>query len=122
MDGKKRCFWLEDLLPFEFPKARVFSFGHDSRTRGGDNPLTQDISDHGKDLVRVLSEERHLSNSESRPLIFIGHSLGGLVIKSALLYSDMARVGHLERYKSIKTSTGGVLFLATRTKAAKESL
>lgn len=111
--AKNGVFWLEDLLTRVLPKARVFSFGHDSRTRGGDKPLTQDISDHGKDLVRVLSEERHLTNSETRPIIFIGHSLGGLDIKSALLYSDMARVGHLERYKSIKISTGGVFFLAT---------
>ncbi|KAK1753768.1 hypothetical protein QBC47DRAFT_47883 [Echria macrotheca] len=106
-------FWLQDLLPTDFPRARIFSFGHDSRTRGAPKPLTLDISDHGKDLVTSLANERYLSNTEERPLIFIGHSLGGLVIKSALLHSDMARVGHLEMQKSIQLSTSAVLFLAT---------
>ncbi|KAM7189943.1 P-loop containing nucleoside triphosphate hydrolase protein [Rhypophila sp. PSN 637] len=72
-----------------------------------------DISDHAKNLVWLLSNERLLTNTETRPLIFIGHSLGGLVIKSALLTSDQAGVGHLERYKYIKISTGGVFYLAT---------
>ncbi|KAM7211655.1 P-loop containing nucleoside triphosphate hydrolase protein [Rhypophila decipiens] len=106
-------FWLQDLLPLVLPNARIFSFSHDSRTRGANTPLTQDISDHAKDLVWLLSNERLLTNTETRPLIFIGHSLGGLVIKSALLTSDQAGVGHLERYKYIKISTGGVFYLAT---------
>jgi hypothetical protein len=54
-------FWLQDLLPHDFPKARIYSFGHDSRTRGGTKPLTLDISDHGKDLVTSLTNERYLS-------------------------------------------------------------
>lgn len=106
-------FWLRDLLPLELPRARIFSFGHNSRTRGSSTPLTQDISHHGKDLVSSLSNERYLTGTESRPIIFIGHSLGGLVIKSALLESDRASVGHLERHKSTKISTGAVLYLAT---------
>ncbi|KAK4206917.1 P-loop containing nucleoside triphosphate hydrolase protein [Rhypophila decipiens] len=106
-------FWLQDLLPLVLPNPRIFSFGHDSRTRGADKPLTQDIPDHAKDLVWLLSNERLLTNTETRPLIFIGHSLGGLVVKSALLTSDQAGVGHLERHKYIKISTGGVFYLAT---------
>ncbi len=78
-----------------------------------------------------------------KPIIFIGHSLGGLVIKSvgsalshnlcpwpstsmflahnakALLSSDRARVGHLERQKSIKLSTYGILFFATPHQGAE---
>ncbi|KAK7424846.1 hypothetical protein QQZ08_008476 [Neonectria magnoliae] len=51
--------------------------------------------------------------TERNPILMIGHSLGGLIIKSALLHSDMARVGHLESQKSIKLSTYAVFFLGT---------
>lgn len=47
------------------------------------------------------------------PIIFIGHSLGGLVVKSALLHSNMGKPGNLERQTAIKLSTYGILFLGT---------
>lgn len=91
-------FWLKDLLPQLLPTARIFSFSHDSRTKWGDIPLTLDISDHGKDLVSELTIVRQLSHvsnlspslmnsncilkTEKVPIILIGHSLGGLIIKS----------------------------------------
>lgn len=75
-------FWLQDLLPRELPRARILSFGYDSRTTGGHKPLTLDIIDHGKDLLSDLGLHRRLTQSEKRPLLFIGHSLGGLVIKA----------------------------------------
>lgn len=106
-------FWLQDMLPQVVTRARIYSFGYDSRTRWGDMPLTLDISEHGKDLVTSLSLERQLTGTEQTPIIFIGHSLGGLVVKSALLHSDMARLGHLEHQKAIKLSTYGVMFLGT---------
>ncbi|KAF4462762.1 eukaryotic translation initiation factor 3 [Fusarium albosuccineum] len=106
-------FWLQDLLPPLIPSARIYSYGHDSRTRWSDTPLSSDISDHGQDLVAELSMERQSTKTEKVPIIFIGHSLGGLVIKSAHLYSDLARTGHLESHRSIKLSTYAIFFLGT---------
>ena len=66
-----------------------------------------------------------------RPIIFIGHSLGGIIIKSvcdpfrlsilpcltfehqALIHSDAARQGALEEHRSVKLSTYGVIFVGT---------
>ncbi|WJG37392.1 uncharacterized protein FOBCDRAFT_149100, partial [Fusarium oxysporum Fo47] len=107
------CFWLRDLLPSIIPGARIYSFGHNSKTRGSTVPLAYDIPDHGKELVSALSIERQLENTTKAPIFFIGHSLGGLIIKSALLHADTAQVGHLERQKAVKLSTYGLLFLAT---------
>ncbi len=55
-------FWLENLLPTELPGARIFSFGHDSRWSGAENPLTEDVSDHGEALVLALTNKRQLTN------------------------------------------------------------
>lgn len=94
-------FWPQDLLPQLVPAARIYSFAHDSRTRGSNEPLTLDISDHGRDLVAELAMARQLSKvgmlcapsltpsggltymqTQRIPITFVGHSLGGLIIKS----------------------------------------
>jgi len=64
-----------------------------------------------------------------RPIIFVAHSLGGIVVKSvgttsdlfrppyshtqALIHSDAARRGALEEQRSIKISTYGIVFMGT---------
>lgn len=47
---------------------------------------------------------------QGRPIIFIGHSLGGLVIQKALLHSDGSPD---ELYSDVVNSTAGVVFLGT---------
>jgi hypothetical protein len=54
-----------------------------------------------------------MSDSIDRPIIFVAHSLGGLVLKSALIHSDAARQGALAEHRSIKLSTHGILFMGT---------
>lgn len=51
--------------------------------------------------------------TERRPIIFIAHSLGGILVKAALIHSEGTRRGHLEDHKAIKLSTYGVLFFGT---------
>ncbi|KAE9568044.1 hypothetical protein CGMCC3_g15845 [Colletotrichum fructicola] len=38
-----------------------------------------------------LARKRGLTKSRERPIIFVVHSLGGIVVKSALIHSDTAR-------------------------------
>jgi len=48
------------------------------------------------------------SQAKKRPIIFICHSLGGLVVKQALVYSQIDKL-----YTDIRKSTYGIVFLAT---------
>ena len=48
-----------------------------------------------------------------RPIIWVCHSLGGLVVKRALNYSASIQSSHTERLRSIYVSTYGILFLGT---------
>ncbi|KAK1953542.1 hypothetical protein LY78DRAFT_594324, partial [Colletotrichum sublineola] len=48
-----------------------------------------------------------------RPIIFVAYSLGGIIVKSALIHSDAARKGALIKHRSIKTSIHGILFMGT---------
>jgi protein SERAC1 len=74
--------WPRDLLPEDLPSARIMTFGYDADVVGliktaGSNTLR----DHGKSLATDVAMLRARSGSENRPLIFVAHSLGGLVVE-----------------------------------------
>lgn len=53
-----------------------------------------------------------------RPIIFVAHSLGGLVVKRALIYSSEIRGNYTEHLRSVFVSTYGILFLGTPHKGS----
>ncbi|VUC20827.1 unnamed protein product [Clonostachys rosea] len=72
--------WLRDFLPRDIPNARVMSFGYESHVR---SKSVAEIEDTARQLLNGLKSKRETENACSRPLIFIAHSLGGLVVKKA---------------------------------------
>lgn len=62
-----------------------------------------------KELTTVLQRKK----ATNRPIIFVCHSLGGLVVKRALIYSRSIAHQHLEHLRSVYISTYGILFLGT---------
>ena len=76
--------WLADveMLPKKIPNARIFVWGYDADTHRKDYLSEAYLHQHGSQLVGELSDERRLDGTDKRPIIFIGHSLGGIVIKS----------------------------------------
>lgn len=77
--GEKPCNWLKDLLPSEFPNARILSFGYNSAVALSKS--IADISMFGEMLLTRTLMERMKPWQRNRPIIFVGHSLGGIVIK-----------------------------------------
>ena len=71
--------WPKDLLPQDIPDARVMTFGYSTLVYE-ETPLL--IRDLGKILLETLSINRRYVGATTRPLIFVAHSLGGLVVKS----------------------------------------
>lgn len=71
------------------------------------------IHNHAEHLVAELSANRRRQKATERPIIFIAHSLGGLVVKRALIYSEEIRGFKTEHLRSIFVSTYGILFLGT---------
>ena len=74
-------YWPMDLLAHDFPKLRIFTYGYDSKiTHWFKGPAMQlDIYSYGESLLNGIEARRRAD--PSRPLIFIVHSLGGLVLK-----------------------------------------
>ncbi|CAI6090823.1 unnamed protein product [Clonostachys chloroleuca] len=101
-------FWPRDLLPSGCPKARVLVFGYDSKvtkyTSGATNQNS--VHSHSKDLLFALMRER----PSGRRLIFVAHSLGGIVVKQMLAISS---AWPTSEYQDVVRSTSAVVFLGT---------
>ncbi|RYO22803.1 hypothetical protein AA0113_g12761 [Alternaria arborescens] len=105
--------WLRDLLPHDLPNARILSWGYDANTHSSSRVSCQYLFDHARTLVSDLCLERQITETSKRPIIFVAHSLGGIIVKSALIHSDAARRGALEEHRAVKLSTYGILFMGT---------
>jgi pimeloyl-ACP methyl ester carboxylesterase len=74
-----KAFWPKDFLPYDIPEARVLTFGYNAAAAFGNT--TADIVDHAKDLLGSLVDKREEEDEKLRPIIFVAHSLGGIVVK-----------------------------------------
>ncbi|KAH8151561.1 uncharacterized protein LAJ45_04182 [Morchella importuna] len=112
--GGAEVMWLRDLLPTEIPNARILAYGYDSdpgKFLGGAS--TSMVHHHAFTLVSELYFFRRREHERRRPIIFVCHSLGGIVVKRALIYSNSCNLSHNVHLRAIKVSTYGVLFLGT---------
>lgn len=82
-DIEKETYWPRDLLPKDFPNARVLAYGYDSHVSHffRDTASQNNIITLGRDLLHNLVAYR--VDEPTRPLFFVCHSLGGLVVKEA---------------------------------------
>ncbi|KAF8514361.1 hypothetical protein BU17DRAFT_52637 [Hysterangium stoloniferum] len=111
--GENGKLWLRDFLPKKMPCCRILTYGYDANTHGCSQFSSETIEDHGETLISKLVLLRRGSNSLERAIIFIAHSLGGVILKCALNYSCHAGSNINPDYYSISLSTWGVIFLGT---------
>ncbi|QPC65061.1 hypothetical protein HYE67_007292 [Fusarium culmorum] len=116
--AKDGTFWPLDLLPaaLEGTHANILIYGYnaDVYSKGNDRTTSNHfISQHAEDLVTNLMLHRRSQGTSKNPIIWVCHSLGGILVKRALLYSHDVRETHLEDLGSIYISTFGLIFLAT---------
>ncbi|KAL7789036.1 hypothetical protein V8C37DRAFT_387023 [Trichoderma ceciliae] len=74
--------WLRDFLPESIPNARILTYGYDTKLPGSQSEAS--ILELSKRLLESIKTIRY-EQMRTRPLILIGHSLGGLVVKEALV-------------------------------------
>ncbi|RSL62874.1 hypothetical protein CEP54_005465 [Fusarium duplospermum] len=112
---KYGVFWPKSLLSVDIPKARIWSWGYDADIFHFWNQHAQDqqLRDHSRQLCSDLAGVR--SQTPDRPLIFVLHSLGGIVCENALILATLSAEPHI---KSIATCTRGIIFLGTPLEGA----
>ncbi|KAK2746767.1 hypothetical protein FQN55_005494 [Onygenales sp. PD_40] len=99
--------WLRDFLPLQYPGARIFSFGYSSEVAF--TLSTGKLPDFARSLLENVMAVRKTSEEMMRPIIFVCHSMGGIVVKKALSIAIIDS----EDYDNIRTSTCGILFFST---------
>ncbi|KAL6695503.1 hypothetical protein J3F84DRAFT_374542 [Trichoderma pleuroticola] len=100
--------WLRDtyMLPSIVPNARIMAYNYDSKWNW-DAPKTR-LELCGEDLIICLHSFRQREGVQDRPILFIGHSLGGLVIEYGLLHAKST-----PQYKSLLDYSIGFISLGT---------
>jgi hypothetical protein len=117
-----RIFWPAQLLPqfVEDQKVRVLVYGYDADVTSLAGPgVTKDkIHNHAERLVADLFANRRIRKATERPIVFVAHSLGGLIVKRAMITSSEIMGQKTEHLRSIFVSTFGMLFLGTPHRGA----
>ncbi|KAG0644838.1 Alpha/Beta hydrolase protein [Tuber brumale] len=98
-------FWLRDCLGVDLQKARILAFNHESDWEV--NTPQETLKGYGNSLLNELERFRG-EEEKNRPVIFIGHSFGGTIIKQALVTAS-----EKPKMKELKDRFGGVIFLGT---------
>lgn len=124
-------FWPGEWLPLEtgFDRTRVLSFGYNAHFASSGRENILNIADFAKDLLFGMkfgldqdSQELEIGKVSSHaynlcftstyllqaPLIFVAHSMGGLVIKKAFILAQ-----NDNQYRKTLTSACAILFLST---------
>lgn len=103
--------WPSQLLKEDIPDARILSFGYDADIVDWWSPASINrIGNHAEALLGAVTRRRERTNSEQRKIVFVMHSLGGLVIQSALDLSRSSPEVHLQK---LEANTIGLAFIAT---------
>ncbi|XP_005098079.1 protein SERAC1 [Aplysia californica] len=97
--------WPKDWLAADCPHIRILSIGYNSSLhRWGDYcPFEQDkrtLEGRGHELMKKLKQ----AGVGSRPIIWVGHSMGGLLIKQILALS-----GEDQESSDLKSNTKGIV-------------
>ncbi|KAM0360984.1 hypothetical protein ACHAPK_011831, partial [Fusarium culmorum] len=107
--------WPKTLLPSELPKACILTYGYDAYVVSKSVASSNRLIDHAMNLLTDLTNDRRRRNASSRPLIFVVHSLGGLVCKEAILLS---RNNPNQSRQDFFTHIKGVVFMGTPHKGS----
>ncbi|RYP80818.1 hypothetical protein DL769_002288 [Monosporascus sp. CRB-8-3] len=105
--GTGDSFWPRDWLPHDeaFSDVRIHTFGYSSAVN---RESILNIHDFANNLLACVHHSPAMASEGTTPIVFIGHSMGGLVVKKAYI------LGHqLPEYESLVRRVCAVFFLAT---------
>ena len=103
--------WLKDFLVEDMPSARIMTFGYDSAVALSKS--VGKIEDNALSLLNQLGVERSPPNPafwNKRPIVFVCHSLGGIIVKKAMVLAHERRSE--PAFKDILGNTKAMAFLS----------
>lgn len=104
---ERENFWPQWLVADEpFSAYRILTFGYNSKFRGPGTNL--ELVDFAKDLLLQLYTTLWLDGAADGPIIFVAHSMGGLVVKKAYMLGK-----HDKQFSALVANVFGIVFLST---------
>ncbi|KAL1893712.1 hypothetical protein Sste5346_006212 [Sporothrix stenoceras] len=103
--------WPQALLPEKLPHARLLTFGYDADVIRGAVASKDTIGSLAEDFLYTLTRDRENAGALHRPIVFVVHSLGGIVCKRTITLSYQKKVDAV--LGSVAASLVGVIFMGT---------
>ncbi|KAI5840345.1 hypothetical protein BZA05DRAFT_267123, partial [Tricharina praecox] len=95
--------WLSEVLHTSVPNARVMTYGYFADPAAGRFFEELALRHDARELLRQLQKKR--KDCENTPLVFVGHNLGGVLIKELLWVAN-----HEKDYLRIAANTKLLIF------------
>ncbi|GKZ21143.1 hypothetical protein AbraIFM66951_008668 [Aspergillus brasiliensis] len=111
----KKYMWILDKLARGEQLVRAILYGYDTKLQGSTS--FQTIPDLAKQLIDQL--HAHRDPKCETPLAFLAHSLGGLVLKQALL--DLAKYRRGDEYRRLLNAVRGAIFFGVPSQGMETS-
>ncbi|KAI0390727.1 hypothetical protein F5Y17DRAFT_461513 [Xylariaceae sp. FL0594] len=98
--------WIRDLLGQDVPHARIISWGWTTTLINGETVVGL--------AQQLLSDISEIRRNTKRPILFVAHGLGGLLVKEALATAGASRIyGSHTELGNVYPRTAGCIFLGT---------
>ncbi|KAG9570995.1 hypothetical protein KCU71_g790, partial [Aureobasidium melanogenum] len=101
--------WLRDFAPKDIPRARITTYGYDTGIVASED--NQGVHELACTLLDGLVIFRQHTQTHQRPILFVCHSLGGIVLKEALVISSKATETKHRKLLEVATITYGLVFM-----------
>lgn len=106
--------WLRDFLPEHIRVARVLTYCYNSTSAAlFSNDAPDAVRGTAESLVQELRANRQFSRALRRPIVFVCHGFGVVLVKKSLLYSSTRTVTKVVHLWDMYISTFAIIFLGT---------
>ncbi|KAF4983670.1 hypothetical protein FZEAL_976 [Fusarium zealandicum] len=102
--------WPAAFIPPKLPRARILTYGYDAYVVKKSVSSSNRLMDHANNMLHDLTTERSSSSAASRAIVFVAHSFGGVVCKTAMIISRNNPEPHL---RAVFDCTKGIAFMGT---------
>ncbi|KAL5043005.1 hypothetical protein BDW71DRAFT_210605 [Aspergillus fruticulosus] len=107
--GNLGRMWLRDFLSKDLPQCRTMIYGYNSKlsSHGIDT-----ILDYGRELMEEIKQVRNTKELQQRPLFFIAHSFGGIILAHCLVRAIQTMDNGHPAITSFHRATYGMILFA----------
>ncbi|CAG8948701.1 hypothetical protein HYFRA_00001822 [Hymenoscyphus fraxineus] len=105
-DVLNEFMWPRDLLVPIFKNARIATYSYKSDWL--DRTIKTSLDQCAEQFLNILYQNRQKPGENQRPIVLIGHSLGGLLVQQALVSATLDPY-----FSEISNSVAGIIFLGT---------